>query len=311
MSLLVGWSRMTGGAYGRRLGESVGVEAPPTLSPQLFRKSRLAVTRVTWKRRSEGFNARIAREGAFLVCLQLRDVPPHPYWVAGRPVPIGTIRMGQFTLLDLSVEHASQLRDPLDCLAIYVSRAALDSMANDLDAPRIESLHIPPGVPVDDAVVRGLGISLVPALQRPEQANRLFLDSVAMAFLTHVACTYGDMPIEPGLKRGGLAPWQERRAKDMLRAHIDGDISLEQLAGACGLSRSHFARAFKKSAGMPPHRWLLVRRVERARDLLLNSALSLEQIAERCGFADQSHFTRVFVNLVGAPPGEWRRCRRS
>jgi AraC family transcriptional regulator len=284
---------------------------PPTIGMQLFQKAQFAVTRITWDQRDFGYNARIAREDAFLVCLQLRDVPAHPYWVADRPVPIRPVKAGQFTLLNLNFEHASYLRNPLDCLAMYVSRAALDAIANEHRVPRIDSLHIPPGIPVDDPVVRGLGTSLLPALQRPEQAHRLFLDSVAMALLAHLACAYGDMPLEPPLRRGGLAPWQTRRAEEALMAHIDGDISLKQLADAVGLSRSHFARAFKKSTGMPPHRWLLARRVERAQDLLLNSTLTIEQIASRCGFADQSHLTRVFARLVQMGPGEWRRRRRS
>lgn len=302
---------MAKGAYGQRLGEFVGVEKPPTLGVELFRKLPIAVTRVRWDERAEGYSARMAREDAFLVCLQLRDFPSHPYWVDGLPVPIPPIRRGEFTLLNLNSEHASCLRDPLDCVATYVPRAALDALANEDGAPRVDSLHIPPGVPLDDIVVRGLMSSLLPALERPEQANRLFLDSVATALLTHLACAYGEMPIRSRPRRGGLAPWQERRAKDALTTHIDGDISLEQLASACGLSRSHFARAFKASTGMPPHRWLVARRVERARELLLNSTLSLEQIAVRCGFSDQSHFTRVFVKLVGVAPGAWRRLRRS
>jgi AraC-like DNA-binding protein len=301
---------MANGAYGRRLGEFVGVQAPPTIGIQVFQRAQFAVTRVSWDERDDGYDARITQEDAFLACLQLRDIPAHPYWVAGRPVPTRPVTAGQFTLLNLSFEHASYLRDPIDCLATYVSRAALTEIANEHGAPRIDSLHIPPGVPVDDTVVRSLGASLLPALQRPERANRLFLESVGIALLTHLACAYGDMPLEPQPKRGGLAPWQERRAKEAIEAHIDGDISLKQLADAVGLSRSHFARAFKKSTGVPPHRWLLGRRIERAQDLLLNSKLSIGQIASRCGFADQSHFTRVFAKLVHVGPGEWRRCRR-
>jgi len=302
---------MSRGAYGRRLGEFVGVEAPPTMSVQLLQKAEFAVTRVTCEKRDYGFAARMEREDAFLVCLQLRDYPTHPYWVGGRPVPISPVKNGQFTLLDLKFEQASYLTDPLDCLAMYVSRAALDKIADEHGAPRVDSIHIPHGVPVDDVVVQSLGSSLLPGLRRPGQVNQLFVGYVAMALLTHLASTYGEMRTEPELKCGGLAPWQERRAKDALKAHLDGNISLAQLAGTCGLSRSHFARAFKKSTGVPPHRWLLARRIERAEELLLNSTLPIEQIASRCGFADQSHFTRVFVGFVGVAPGEWRRRRRS
>jgi len=109
------------------------------------------------------------------------------------------------------------------------------------------------------------------------------------------------------IPRGGLAPWQARRAKELLNANLDGKLPLSQLAEKCGLSTRHFARAFRQSTGVPPHRWLLSRRVDRAKDLLRDPALSLAEVALACGFADQSHFTRMFTTLVGLSPGLWRR----
>ena len=94
-------------------------------------------------------------------------------------------------------------------------------------------------------------------------------------------------------------------------AHIDGEITLEELAGECELSRSHFARAFRKTTGRPPHRWLVEQRIERAKHMLLKSDLPLAEIADSCGFSDQSHFSKVFAGALGVPPGEWRRLRWS
>lgn len=110
-------------------------------------------------------------------------------------------------------------------------------------------------------------------------------------------------------QRGGLAPWQQRRALAMLEARLDGRIGIAELAGACGLSLSHFAHAFRRSTGMPPHRWLQHRRIEVARNLLRQPRMSLAEIALACGFAGQSHFGRVFAAVVGRSPGAWRRER--
>ena len=93
-------------------------------------------------------------------------------------------------------------------------------------------------------------------------------------------------------------------------AHLDGRIGLEALAAECRLSRSHFARAFRISTGVSPLRWLAAQRVERTKVLLLNSDLSLEQIAAPCGFADASHLTRSFLRATGLRPGAWRQVRR-
>ena len=90
---------------------------------------------------------------------------------------------------------------------------------------------------------------------------------------------------------------------------LDGDISVMVLARACGLSTKHFSRAFRQSTGLPPHQWLLQRRIDKAKQLLRDSRSPLAEVAADCGFADQSHFTRVFTRAVGISPGQWRRAR--
>jgi AraC family transcriptional regulator len=109
------------------------------------------------------------------------------------------------------------------------------------------------------------------------------------------------------VSRGGLAGWQERRAKEILAAHLTGQIALQEVAHACGLSVSHFSRAFRETTGLAPHQWLLHRRIEAAKSAMHDARLPLADVALSCGFADQSHFTRVFSKQVGVSPGCWRR----
>jgi len=109
----------------------------------------------------------------------------------------------------------------------------------------------------------------------------------------------------------GLAGWQRDVAVQFLLDDCAGDRPVAELAGRCGLSRSHFTRAFKTSMGLPPHHWLMHHRVECARTLLEASDESIAAIATSCGFADQSHLTRVFHAITGASPAAWRRRRRA
>jgi AraC family transcriptional regulator len=109
--------------------------------------------------------------------------------------------------------------------------------------------------------------------------------------------------------QGGLPSARLRRVEEFLMAHLADDIGLDDLAATAGLSAKHFARAFRQSTGMPPHRWLIERRIDRARAMLVEGDLSLAEIALACGFADQSHFTAAFRKAVGATPGMYRRER--
>ena len=110
--------------------------------------------------------------------------------------------------------------------------------------------------------------------------------------------------------RGGLRPRDFRRVREYVLAHLAENVSNRVLAELVGLSAFYFSRAFKQTAGMPPHRFLLQSRVERVKQLLLESDLPLAQIAVSAGFADQSHCTRRFHELVGITPSRFRWSRR-
>lgn len=113
-----------------------------------------------------------------------------------------------------------------------------------------------------------------------------------------------------GQQKLRLKPWQLRRAIEIMEAQMDGRARLSELALATSLSPAHFSRAFKASTGMPPYHWYLHSRIARARQLLLDSQLSIVEIAAATGFADQAHLTRVFHRLTGVTPASWQRERR-
>jgi transcriptional regulator GlxA family with amidase domain len=106
--------------------------------------------------------------------------------------------------------------------------------------------------------------------------------------------------------RGGLPPRALRRVREFIEAHLEENISIQALASIAGLSMYHFARAFKQSEGMTPHEYLIQCRVQRAKDLLAETDLSLSEIALASGFSDQSHCARRFREHVGVTPSSYR-----
>jgi AraC-like DNA-binding protein len=109
--------------------------------------------------------------------------------------------------------------------------------------------------------------------------------------------------------RGGLAPWQARNLITYVDTHLDLAIDSVALAGLVKLSTSHFCRAFRDTFNDTPHTYVMRRRIEQAQGLMLQTNVSLAQIATECGLVDQAHLSKSFRRFVGESPGAWRRAR--
>jgi AraC-like DNA-binding protein len=294
-------------AYGRRLGERLRVESAPAIVTRSLRRADIAVTEIRCDHPSPAISDLIRQEDAFLVGLLLRDFPRKKCWEDGRQAPVYDLRAGESSIYDLRRNPTVLLDKPHHSLAFYLPRAALDAIADEANAPRIRDLRYKPGAGVKDATISSLGNLLLPALRHPEQANQLFIDYVLLALGAHIAQTYGGMRPVSRPVRGGLAPWQERRAKEVIRAGLKGGVPLKELARECGLSVAHFSHAFRRTLGVAPHNWLIEERIVLSKEKLRDDRLSLTDVAAECGFSDQSHFTRHFTRAVGVSPGAWRR----
>lgn len=137
--------------------------------------------------------------------------------------------------------------------------------------------------------------------------SRLYIDQAIRTVAAQIERIGEKTGVARRPNRGGLAPWQERRAKERLMADLAEHTTVNDLAQECRMSASHFARAFRQTTGMTAHQWLTHHRVAVAKEILRDRSRELSDVALTCGFADQSHFTRVFSRAAGMPPGAWRR----
>jgi AraC-like DNA-binding protein len=110
--------------------------------------------------------------------------------------------------------------------------------------------------------------------------------------------------------QGGLSGVQLRRTLEYIDAFLDLDLTGNRIAGAAGLSKYHFGKAFRQSTGMTLHGYVLARRMRRSQELLAKSDLPLAAVAEAAGFSNQSHFTSVFSTRMGIPPSSYRQTRQ-
>lgn len=135
----------------------------------------------------------------------------------------------------------------------------------------------------------------------------LYAETLSASVMLRVARTHGRMWHE----RGTLTTAQLRRIDELIGEGTGAGPTLGALADAAGYSKAHFVRLFRRTTGTSPHRYVLQRRLERARRLVETTALALAEVASETGFASQSHLNNAFVRLFGRTPGDARRDARA
>jgi AraC family transcriptional regulator len=147
------------------------------------------------------------------------------------------------------------------------------------------------------------------ALLRAEGAtDRLYAETLGLLIAIDI-CRMHDHSTPPhaDTARGGLSDRQTRQVVDFMQSNLDADLSLMDLAACAGTSQFHFARAFKKRLGRSPLQHVTALRIERARELLAQSELSVAAIAKAVGYNGPIQFTRAFSRLTGMSPSQYRR----
>jgi AraC family transcriptional regulator len=156
---------------------------------------------------------------------------------------------------------------------------------------------------LQDSLLSQVATSLAQELEG-SLADRILVESLGTALCIRLARQFvRDLPL-PASK--GLSPERLRRVRDYVEAHLETYLSLTVLADVACLSPYHFSRSFKQATGVGPQRYVIQRRLERAKRLIRRTREPLAQIAQEAGFADQSHLSQIFRREVGMSPGRFR-----
>ena len=282
------------------------LKAVPTLRSSMPAGSPVTISHVRCEEHEHGASRSPPVEDAYVASIAISDLLSADVQLMGKPVQRGGSRKSGLYLFNLQSDPIVFFHSPFDFVRFYISSASLEELSRDAGSPTGGSLSRPEFGALDP-VLYNLASAVLPALDRPDEPNQLFIDHVAMAFHAHLILRYAGPCRDLARSRAGLAPWQARLATELIASRLEGQLSVSELAAACGISQSHFSRAFLRTLGVPPHRWLLARRIDRAKELMGTGSLGLNDVAKACGFANQSHFNRVFMRLTGMPPGKWAR----
>ena len=255
--------------------------------------------------KGQSVSASFAPDEAFLVILGLDDSGG----TGSSRIRLSSAAPGADSLTIVNLREGADvpLPDASSFVALKVPERALSELLDHRGAP---DCKLQVAAQVRDSVLNHLARTMVAALDFKQEHSRSFFEYVTRAICLRLAHVYGVQRAVSREDAPTLGPVKARLAQELLASNLAGQPDLDSVARQLGVSADRFVRLFRGATGLPPHRWLRSLRVERAKELMLNSRLSLAQIALECGFADQSHFTRVFSAAVHMTPAGWRKARR-
>lgn len=183
-------------------------------------------------------------------------------------------------------------------LSPWIVARAAERMGKDAERVELDARH-----QFRDAVVEHIARAFGASSDAAHPGGMLYAESLGLALASHLLGSSSAAP------RAGsaLSKAQRARVMDYIEAHLDKDLSLARLSGIAGISVSHLKVLFKRSTGLAVHEYVVRRRVERARELLLAGEHSISDVALDVGFAHASHLARCMRRVLGLPPSAFKR----
>ncbi len=241
--------------------------------------------------------------------IELEPLPDHRLIVHAGPPVQGACSMHRFRytrgdvdLFPAGAADAWTAEDAVASVTLHLSPWLLHRAAEDLgldpDRSGLEPRH-----QFRDPRIEHLAWALEAERQAGFPNGRLYTDALGLALAAHLLGSYRTVV----RTLGGLSRSQLRRVTEYIEEHLDQNLSLERLAAVAQVSPSYLKTLFRRSTGQPVHQYVIQRRVERARALLLRGELPASQVALEAGFAHQSHMARCMRRVLGVTPGEVAR----
>lgn len=214
---------------------------------------------------------------------------------------------GAITVVPAGTSYSWTTTGPIGFAHVYLRPDALDRVIiEDFDRdPRRVELTDRLAEPMP--LLRALMSEMIEQIETPSFGSRLILSTLLHGLVVSLLSECSTLPANTSPAPHRIAPHRLRNVLAFIDANLADDIDLEDLAAAAGSSRFHFSRAFHAATGFPPYRFLIRRRIETAKALLLEDVLSIAEVAARCGFHSQSQFAAMFRRVTGASPGRFRR----
>jgi AraC family transcriptional regulator len=227
--------------------------------------------------------------------------------MAGRPVE-GWSDPGTVNLTPPNVEATWRASGPSRAIVLLIPDAFLSRVISEHWEADPRNVEIIPQFLSHDPVIQGVATRLALEAQSGSPPERLYAESACEFLAHHMIHSYSTLSAPPPRASGGLPARRLKLILDYIEENLAQPIALRQLGELAGISTRHFERAFRQAIGMPPHTYVVRKRVARAQNLLLNEpGLSIDEIAVRAGFSSASHLSSTFRRQTGYSPTAFRR----
>jgi AraC family transcriptional regulator len=195
-----------------------------------------------------------------------------------------------------------------EILQLYVRQSVYERAVEEMYACDGSAVGVVPRFAFADPLLEQLAIAVIQALRDGSTEDRLYIETIAELIAVHLARSHSSHSRpRPAAAPSALSRHRIRKLLDYIEQHLGEDLSLEALAAEVELSPLYLARAFRLTVGQSPHRYVVGRRVERAKQLLCATETPIADVALVAGFSSQSHLSNWFRRMVGVSPGAYRR----
>lgn len=215
------------------------------------------------------------------------------------------INRGDITIVPANTSHSSRWHEALEIIVLILDPEFMARVAHEWIDPNL--VRLAPHFSNPDPFISQIALLLKNALRDPTTDSRFYAESMAVALSAHAIENYSVKEFSPPNYLGGLPKHKLRESKEYISEHLDKDISLESIANRIGMSRYHFSRMFKQSTGLTPYQYLIECRLKKTQELLVNTNLSIADIAHITGFSTHSHLTKTFRQHLSVTPQKYRQ----
>lgn len=213
---------------------------------------------------------------------------------------------GDVSLLTRSEKSHWHWTQDIDVVHVYLTREMLAKVSSEAMDRDIVDVRLQDVLKARDPIIAGAAEAIASEAEQQGMGGQLYVEAVATQMAVHLLRKYSSVSCRQSRHAGGLSARQARQVVDYIESRIDSHLSLDELAAVAGVSSWHFLRQFRTRFNCAPHAYVIERRIERAKRLLLRGALPIKEIAVNCGFSDQAHMTRLFRKYLGVTPAAVR-----